>query len=204
MQASGPAAGSAVLYYWDNLRRGAHSLRHFDRYIIFLQHLPKFEARAEHWTLSNEIAPSSFYILLSTLYTLQSTLFTLHSTLYTLHSSLYTLRSTLCTLYREQFKIECYIIDPGLTPLDTPLDSSLTEIIFHSLGKLLCKIIFVYYKLHGPTVILGVLSLTVVLLQSLCSFCTNNDMKRENWTLDTAHSDQKHSQLVMVFLMLSG
>ena len=141
------------------------------------------------------------------LYTLHSTLYTLHSTLYTLHSSLYTLRSTLCTLYREQFKIECYIIDPGLTPLDTPLDSSLTEIIFHSLGKLLCKIIFVYYKLHRPTVILGVLSLTVVLLQSLCSFCTNNDMKRENWTLDTAHSDQKHSQLVMVFLMsglLSG
>ena len=42
---------------------------------------------------------------------------------------------------------------------------SLNNIIFHSLGKMLCKIIFVYYKLHGPTVILGVLSLTVVLLQ---------------------------------------
>ena len=182
MQASGPAAGSAVLYYWDNLRRGAHSLRHFDRYIIFLQHLPKFEARAEHWTLPLH---STLYTLYITLCTLHSTIYNLPFTLYPLMSKHYTLHFTLYTLYREQFKIECYVIDPGLTPLDTPLDSSLTEIIFHSLGKLLCKIIFVYYKLHGPTVILGVLSLTVVLLQSLCSFCTNNDMKRENWTLPT-------------------
>ena len=73
------------------------------------------------------------------------------------------------------------------TPPHRPVivGAALNKIIFHSLGKLLCKIIFVYYKLHGPTVILGVLSLTVVLLQSLCSFCTNNDMKRENWTLPT-------------------
>ena len=95
MQASGPAAGSAVLYYWDNLRRGAHSLRHFDRYIIFLQHLPKFEARAEHGTLSNEIAPSTFYSLNSTLYNLHSSLYTLHHyTLYALQSTLYTVNSS--------------------------------------------------------------------------------------------------------------
>ena len=39
MHAWSLAWGSAVLYYWDNLRRGAHSLRHFDRYIILLTDL---------------------------------------------------------------------------------------------------------------------------------------------------------------------
>ena len=91
---------------------------------------------------------------------------------------------------------------PGLVWISTsvpspqpPLaDSALTETIFHSLGKLLCKIIFVYYKLHRPTVILGVLSLTVVLLQSLCSFCTNNDMKREHWKLPTVIRNKQRAR----------
>ena len=82
---------------------------------------------------------------------------------------------------------------PLSPPLHHWLDSALTETIFHSLGKLLCKIIFVYYKLHRPTVILGVLSLAVVLLQSLCSFCTNNDMKREHWKLPTVIRNKQRS-----------
>ena len=49
----------------------------------------------------------------------------------------------------------------------------LLKIIFHVLGKMLCKIILGYYKLHRPAAILGGLVLTVLLLPSLVSYQTN-------------------------------
>ena len=63
---------------------------------------------------------------------------------------------------------------PGLPDCSSDGCQVLLEIIFHVMGKVLCRIILVYYKLYGPTVILQGVSLNCSFITIIGAVRTNN------------------------------